>query len=116
MVTHRLQIMMAVPVTHLMISGLYEVANDMQMISVDEPVGYKLCIECRSACKSNCKKQQQHTLNSIPVKYRVNGGSFVTETIASIAANTTVQYTFTTTANLSATGTYTIESIVSYPD
>ncbi len=94
---------------------IYEVANDIQMISVDEPVGYNCALSAAVPVKVTVRNSNSSTLNSIPVKYRINGGSFVTETIASVAANTTVQYTFATTADLSATGTYTIESIVSYP-
>ncbi|HEY0356909.1 MAG TPA: T9SS type A sorting domain-containing protein, partial [Flavisolibacter sp.] len=53
-------------------------------------------------------------LNNIPVKYRVNNGAWVNETIASIAANETIQYTFTGTSNLSAIGNYTIQAVVDF--
>jgi hypothetical protein len=49
---------------------------------------------------------------NIPVRYRVNGGTWITETIPSIAANTTIAYTFSTRANLSAIGNYTLQSLV----
>ena len=93
---------------------IYEVVNDMQMISVDEPIGYNCALSATVPVKVTVRNSNTTTLNNVPVKYRINGGSFVTETISSIAANTTVQYTFAATADLSATGNYSIESIVSY--
>ena len=48
-------------------------------------------------------------LSNIPVSYTINAGTAVTETMAGpIAPDATVNYTFTTKANLSAAGTYTI--------
>jgi len=53
------------------------------------------------------------TTSTYDISYQVNGGAVVTESSAvSIAANTTVNYTFATTANLSATGTYNIKVTV----
>ena len=46
---------------------------------------------------------------------QVDGGAVITETIASIAGNTTVQYTFTATANLSAAGNHTVKVWVDLP-
>ncbi len=49
--------------------------------------------------------------SGFPVKYRINGGSVVTETYsATIPALTTVNYTFATPADLSVVGTYTLEA------
>jgi hypothetical protein len=94
---------------------IYEVQNDMQILSVDEPAGYNCALTATVPIKVSVRNGSSTIINNIPVKYRINGGAFVNETIASVAANTTIQYTFTTTADLSAIGSYTIESIVSYP-
>lgn len=49
------------------------------------------------------------TPGSYNISYQINGGAVITETSAVIiAAGGTVDYTFATTANLSATGNYTI--------
>jgi hypothetical protein len=45
----------------------------------------------------------------VPVKYRINNGAFLTETITSIPAGANLSYTFTTPANMEAIGTYTIQ-------
>jgi hypothetical protein len=53
------------------------------------------------------------TSGSYDLSYQVNGGAIITESSAiSIPAGGTVNYTFTTTANLAATGSYTIRAFV----
>lgn len=53
------------------------------------------------------------TAGSYNISYQVNGGSVITEaSSATIAAGGTVDYTFAATANLSATGTYTVRLFV----
>lgn len=48
--------------------------------------------------------------------YQVNGGAVVTENVAiSIAAHGSLDYTFTTLYNFSATGTYSIKTWVTHP-
>lgn len=53
------------------------------------------------------------TSGSYTISYQINGGTVVTENSSvSIAANATVNYTFATTANLSAPGVYNIKVTV----
>ena len=53
------------------------------------------------------------TSSTYTISYQVNGGAVVTESSAvSIAANSTVNYTFSATANLSAPGIYNIKVTV----
>jgi len=55
------------------------------------------------------------TSGPISLSYSINGGTPVTETPGiSLAANSGTNYTFTNTANLSATGAYTIQIWVHY--
>jgi len=50
-------------------------------------------------------------INNVPVSYKVNGGTAVTETITtSIPAGGYLNYTFSTQANLTAAGVYTIKA------
>jgi PKD domain len=56
------------------------------------------------------------TLTSLPVRYRVNGGPIVSETItASIPPAGTLAYTFTTPVNMSAAGAYAFDAWTSLP-
>jgi hypothetical protein len=53
--------------------------------------------------------------NNVPVYYRVDHGTAVAGIIPSIAANSTVDYTFSTTADLSAFKAYDIDAWVQLP-
>ncbi|OHT47111.1 S8 family serine peptidase [Flavobacterium tructae] len=56
-------------------------------------------------------------LTNHPVFYQVNGGAKVTETVPTIGANTTVNFTFATKADLSVVdATYTIKAGADLPD
>ena len=56
------------------------------------------------------------TQDTIPVSYTVNGGTVITDTIyANLLAGDTIIYPFTTLADLSGAGTYTINAWVSLP-
>jgi hypothetical protein len=55
-------------------------------------------------------------ITDLDVTYTINGGTPVTETIATVSATTTVSYTFTATADLSTYGEYTIVAYTSLTD
>ncbi len=95
---------------------LYEAANDVQMVSIDGPVGYSCDLSATVPVKITVRNSTNTTLNSIPVKFRVDGGAFITnEMIPSITSNSSVQYTFISTANLSAPGNHNIDAVIGYP-
>ncbi len=48
------------------------------------------------------------------ISYSINGGSVVTENLPSILAGETLSFTFAQTADLSVTGTYTIDFTINY--
>ena len=92
---------------------LYEVMNDLQMLSVDNPVGYNCGLGNAVPVKTTIRNSNNFTVTNVPVRFRVDNGPFTaTETIASIAANTTLQYTFMATADLSVPGSHTINAVV----
>ena len=88
---------------------LYKVFNDLQMISIDTPVVSSCGLGNAVPVKVTVRNSFTSAISTIPVKMQVDGGSVITETIASIAGNASIQYTFTATANLSAAGTHTIK-------
>ena len=91
---------------------VYEVFNDMQMLSIDAPVKASCGLTNNTTITVSIRNSSNLVINNVPVKYRINNGSWVNETIASAAANTTMQYNFTTGADLSGLNTYTIQAIV----
>lgn len=98
---------------------LYKVTDDIQMVSIDTPSVNSCNLSANTPVKITIRNSVNAAIPGapgIPVRYRINGGSWVNETItAGVAANSTHQYTFATGANLSLPGTYLIETQVLYP-
>ncbi|HMG66627.1 MAG TPA: T9SS type A sorting domain-containing protein, partial [Chitinophagaceae bacterium] len=94
---------------------LYKVTDDIQMISIDTPVVNSCGLNGTTPVAVSVRNSVNTTVSNIPVKFRVDGGSVISDTISSINGNATVQYLFTETANLVAIGTHTIEAWVDYP-
>lgn len=94
---------------------LYAAQNDAQLIAIDTPYINSCGLSAATPVRILVRNSMNYALTNVPVSYQVNGGATVNETIASIAANTTVSYTFSSPANLQASGTYLIEATVSMP-
>lgn len=93
---------------------LYKVTDDIQMLSIDTPIVNSCGLTATTPVRVSVRNSSNSLVTTVPVRFRVNGGAWTTENIPSIAANATVQYTFTGTANLAALGTYLIETEVFY--
>ncbi|HEV7621374.1 MAG TPA: T9SS type A sorting domain-containing protein, partial [Flavisolibacter sp.] len=91
---------------------LYKAINDLQMLSIDTPITASCGLSNATVIKVSIRNSANATLTNIPVKYSINNGAWVTETIPSIAGNAIFQYTFTTAANMSALGYYNIQTVV----
>jgi hypothetical protein len=91
---------------------LYQVQNDLQMLRIDSPSVNSCGLSAAAKITVTLRNSSNTALTNVPVRYRVNGGSFISETIPAIPARTTIQYSFTTTTNLAATGTFTIQALV----
>jgi hypothetical protein len=94
---------------------LYKVTDDMQLLSIDTPVVNSCGLNATTPVKVSVRNSRNTVVNTVPIRFRVNGGAWTTETIPSIPANGTVQYTFAGTANMAAFGNYFIEAQVLYP-
>lgn len=94
---------------------LYRAIDDIQMISIDTPVVVACNLNSTVPVKVTVRNSMNSVFNNIPVVLRVNGFIVATENIPSIAANSSIQYTFSPgTANLSAPGNHTVEVWVDY--
>ncbi|WP_299524952.1 GEVED domain-containing protein [Winogradskyella sp.] len=83
--------------------------NDAAIISVDSPISSTL--SNAETITVTIENYGNNTLTSIPVSYAINGGANVNETwTGSLAPGTTVQYSFTQTADLSSGGEFEIET------
>lgn len=89
----------------------FKIANDFNddigVVSVDNPVdGVLTASESVTVTIFNFGLNAE---SNFPVSYQINGGTAVNETYTgTLAANTSAQYTFTTTADMSVTGPYDI--------
>jgi len=88
---------------------------DVGVISFDAPItGFML-----SSTESVTVKVKNFgiiTQDTIPVSYRVDGGTTITDTIiATIISGDTISYTFTTTVDLSVLGNYVFEAWTNLP-
>jgi hypothetical protein len=91
---------------------LYKVVNDLQLKSIDAPFSSSCGLTNATAIKVSIRNSATTAIVNIPVRYKINGGPWVTEIIPSIAAKETLHYTFAGTADLSAFQSYTILAIV----
>jgi hypothetical protein len=91
---------------------IYQVFNDLQLKSIDSPVTASCGLTNATPVKISVRNSANTAVNNVPVRYRINNGSWVSESIPSIAANTTIQYTFAGTSNLSAFDRYTVQAVV----
>jgi hypothetical protein len=93
---------------------IYRAIDDVQAIGLDTPVVVACGLNNAVPVKLKLRNSKGSTINNIPVVLRVDGNIVANETITSIAANSSIQYTFTATANLSAPGNHLVEAWVDY--
>jgi len=94
---------------------IYKVTDDLQMISIDAPVTAACGLTASSVVTISVRNSSNAVVTNVPVRFRVDGGAWNNESISSIAANTTIAYSFTTGANLAAFGPHLVETEVLYP-
>ncbi|HEV7329929.1 MAG TPA: S8 family serine peptidase [Flavisolibacter sp.] len=95
--------------------SLYQVFNDVQLVSIVSPA-VSTCGQSNAAqVQITVRNGSPQSITDVPVRYQINGGTRISETIASIPARTAITYTFTTTANLSMPGPYTVQAIADLP-
>ena len=95
--------------------NIYKVSNDIQMISIDTPVVFSCGLGSTVPVKVTVRNTASSTISGIPVKIQVDNNTPVSETISSIPGKGTIQYTFTSTADLSASGHHTIKAWTDLP-
>lgn len=94
---------------------LYKVTDDMHLLAIDTPLVNSCGLSSTTPVRIRVRNTRNSDITLVPVRYRVNGGAWVTEDVPFIAANDTATYTFTGTANLLTPGNYLIEAEVVYP-
>jgi len=88
---------------------LYKAVDDIQLVSVDTPYTVSCGLSAAVPVKVTVRNTSNAIINNIPITLKVDGVVIANETITSIAASSSVQYTFTATANLTTSGNHIIE-------
>lgn len=89
---------------------IYSVQNDAQLLEVKAPTVVACERPNESPITIVVRNGVNQTLNNIDVYYQLNSEPVVKETISSIAGKQTVDYTFSTTVDISAYQTYKLKT------
>lgn len=92
-----------------------EALNDVAVAGINSPDKSGCGLMAANPVSIKVKNFNTIALNNLQVSYQINAGAVITENIPSIAANQSLDYVFTQTANLSAYIDYNINVWVKYP-
>jgi hypothetical protein len=94
---------------------IYEAIDDIQLKTIDLTLANKCGLTNAETVKVTIRNASSNPINNIPIRMVADGASPVIETIAGpLAADASMQYTFTAKADLSALGDHTILINVQY--
>ena len=93
---------------------LAEALNDVGMLSINSPGKSGCGLTATYPVGVKIRNYNNVALNNVQVSYKINNNSIVTETIPVVAANQTLDYVFTQTADLSAYMDYSLNVWVKY--
>lgn len=85
--------------------------NDVMLTAITSPVKFD-CSPGNKSITVHVKNTSASAFTNVPVYYRINGGTPVSETITTLNANSELDYTFTTQADLSVSRAYIIDAWV----
>ena len=86
--------------------------NDMQLVSIINPAAHLCGATSAVPVKIKLRNGIATTLTNIPVRYRINGGSWVMEQVAFLSGKSEMEYTFSTTVTLPGFGKFTLDAEV----
>ena len=93
---------------------LNSVVNDVSITAINSPDKAGCALVANSAVSIKIKNYNNAVLSNLLVSYQINGGAVVTENIAGIAANQSLDYAFTQLYDFSAFIDYNINVWVKY--
>lgn len=89
--------------------------DDLAMVQLVNPTTNNVCaLSNTEPITIQVKNYSSNTLTGVPVSYRINNGTPVTENIPTIAPGEVLNYTFAQKADLSAYQQYTVATWVKY--
>jgi hypothetical protein len=93
---------------------LSKALNDVAVLDFNLPDKTGCGLSANNPVSIKIKNYNNIALSNVQVNYKINNGAVVTEIIPSLAANQTLDYSFTQTANFSALIDYSIDVWVKY--
>lgn len=94
---------------------LYTAENDVAVASIDSPLTHACGMGALEKVSATIQNLSKVNLTNVPIKLQVDGGSIISETVASMPAGTKFLYTFNTPVNLSAFGEHSISVWLDLP-
>jgi hypothetical protein len=94
---------------------LYKVIDDIKMVSIDTPIVNSCGLSLNTPVAITLRNTANVVTAGIPVSYSLDGVNWINETAPALNANSTAQYIFSTPADMSVPGNYTIHVRVQYP-
>jgi hypothetical protein len=91
---------------------LFQAVNDLQMLAILSPGASNCGLSSTTPVAVSIYNSASTALSQVAVKYRVNNGGWMEETIPQIGAKDTLAYTFKGLANFSTPGEYKVEAVV----
>jgi len=88
---------------------VYAAKNDVRLVSIDTPIVSSCNLSATTPVKITVRNNANAAISNIPVVMKIDGLVVANETIPAITANTSIQYTFSQKANLTATGRHVIQ-------
>lgn len=92
---------------------IYTVQNDIQLLSIVAPENFGCGITGSVPLTVKLRNGVNNALTDIAVSYRLDNGAVVTEVLASLAAKTTVDFTFNTLLPIEEFGAHSLDVWVS---
>jgi len=87
---------------------LFQVSNDAQLVSLNNPVG-GCGLGSTEPVRITVRNNSANNLSLIPVKFQVDNGVVISETIPALDGKTNMDYTFQATADMSAFGPHKVK-------
>jgi hypothetical protein len=89
---------------------IYTVANDIETLEITNPLPNSCGLNSANTVTVLLKNAMGTAISNVPINMQINNGAVISEIIPIISTNPSGQlYTFVSTANLAAVGTYTIK-------
>ncbi len=91
---------------------LYTVTEDINLLAIDTPSLPSCGLSNATPIQVRVRNSHLSPISNVEVAYRLDGGSWVQETLPQLPADTSISYTFSTLADFSTLGSHTLDIYV----